>query len=170
MTSSQKFWSTLAVAAALTAMAGLAQAAGTVVKVSLWDKGAMSMNMLGHGPGMGMGMGKMGAKMPKGPMGITASERAVPAGEVTFAVTNDSKAMVHEMVLAPVKDVNTPLPYDQASQRVDEDAAGHLGEVAELPPGQNGALTMTLRPGKYLLYCNIAGHYALGMWTVITVK
>ena len=122
------------------------------------------------GMGMGMEKGQKAGPQHKGPMGITATPRTVSAGEVTFAVTNASKTMVHEMVLAPVKDEKTPLPYDTASQKVDEDAAGHLGEVAELEPGQNGALTMTLKPGRYMLYCNIAGHYALGMWTLITVK
>ena len=46
--------------------AGPAFAATAVIKVSLWDKGAMSMNMLGKEPMMGMSMAKGGA----GPMGI----------------------------------------------------------------------------------------------------
>lgn len=152
------------------ASGGPALARTAVIKVSLWDKGAMSMNMLGQGPAMGMGMGKSGTRMPMGPMGITASTRTVKAGEVSFEVSNTSKAMVHEMVISPVKDANTPLPYIEADNKVDEDAAGHLGEVAELEPGQKGALTLTLKPGQYILYCNIPGHYALGMWTLVTVK
>jgi uncharacterized cupredoxin-like copper-binding protein len=160
----------LAFSIVATMSAGHALAAATVVKVSLWDKGAMSMNMLGKGPMMGMAMGKGGSNMPHGPMGITLSEATVPAGEVTFTVTNDSKTMVHEMVLAPVKNEKKALPYNKKEMKVDEDAAGHLGEVAELEPGQNGALTLTLKPGRYILYCNIPGHYALGMWTLLTVK
>jgi uncharacterized cupredoxin-like copper-binding protein len=159
----------LAFSVAATMSAGHALAEATVVKVSLWDKGAMSMNMLGKGPMMGMAMGKGPANMPHGPMGVTVSEATVPAGEVTFAVTNDSKTMVHEMVLAPVKNEKA-LPYLKKEMKVDEDAAGHLGEVAELEPGQNGALTLTMKPGRYILYCNIPGHYALGMWTLLTVK
>lgn len=160
----------LATTVVLALSAGQVFAKGTVVKVSLWDKGAMSMNMLGKGQGMGMMMGNHGTNMPMGPMGITVSSSTVKAGKVTFAVTNTSKEMVHEMVLSPVKDEKTELPYDSAAQKVDEDAAGHLGEVAELDPGKRGALTIDLKPGKYILYCNIAGHYALGMWTLVTVK
>jgi uncharacterized cupredoxin-like copper-binding protein len=165
-------WMALAAVAAFSLSAGQAFAKGTAIKVSPWDKGAMSMHMLADGLmfGMGMGMGQKAGQQQKGPMGITATPRTVPAGEVTFAVTNASKTMVHEMVLAPLKDQKTPLPYDKATQKVDEDAAGHLGEVAELEPGKNGALTMTLKPGRYMLYCHIAGHHALGMWTLITVK
>jgi uncharacterized cupredoxin-like copper-binding protein len=155
---------------ALALSSTLALAAPTVVKVSLWDKGAMSMKMLSKAPHMGMAM-QHGHGMPSGgPMGITLSTDTVPAGEVTFAVSNDSKDMVHEMVLAPVKNEKKPLPYVKKAMKVDEDAAGHLGEVAELEPGANGALTLTLKPGKYILYCNIAGHYTLGMWTLLTVQ
>lgn len=139
-------------------------AGGTVVKVSLWDKGAGSMDMLGKG--MMLGMGMKGGDMKNATMGIDAMPQNLPAGEITFEVTNTSKVMVHEMVLAPVKDPNQQLPYDKSSEKVDEDAAGHLGEVAELEPGQSGALKLTLKSGKY---CNISGHYVLNMWTLISV-
>jgi uncharacterized cupredoxin-like copper-binding protein len=144
-----------------------AMAAGTVVTVSLWDKGPMSMDMMGKVKPMGMGM--MGADMAMAMMGITVDQATVPAGEVTFEVTNTSKDLIHEMVLSPVADTSTELPYKQAEEKVDEDAAGHFGEVAELDPGAKGALTITLEPGTYILYCNIPGHYITGMWTTITV-
>jgi uncharacterized cupredoxin-like copper-binding protein len=53
---------------------------------------------------------------------------------------------------------------------VNEDAAGHLGEVSELDPGQSGSLSMKLDPGTYMLFCNVPGHYMAGMWTTITVE
>lgn len=148
-------------------MAFSASAAGTTITVSLWDKGGMSMDMMGKVNPMGMGM--MGADMTMATMGVTADMTTVPAGEITFAVTNASKDMVHEMVVSPVSDPAVALPYLQDEEKVDEDAAGHVGEVAELDPGATGALTVTLKPGTYILYCNIPGHYIFGMWTVITV-
>jgi uncharacterized cupredoxin-like copper-binding protein len=42
--------------------------------------------------------------------------------------------------------------------------------VSELDPGKSGALTITLEPGLYLLFCNVPGHFISGMWTTITVK
>lgn len=146
-----------------------AQAAETVIKVSLWDKGDTSMDMLGKGTPMGMGM--MGADMARkmAMMGITLDLDTVAAGEVTFEVVNDSKSIIHEMVISPVADASVPLPYITDEEKVDEDAAGHLGEVAELDPGQSGALRITLTPGTYILYCNIPGHYILGMWSLLTV-
>jgi uncharacterized cupredoxin-like copper-binding protein len=156
----------LATAFSITLAAGQVHAKATVIKVSLWDTGAMSMNMLGKGPLMGMAMGPM----HKPPMRVAASTHTVPAGDVTFAVTNASKVMVHEMVVAPIKSEKSALPYDKAGQKVDEDAAGHLGEVAELEPGKKGSVTLNLKPGRYILFCNMPGHYVLGMWTLITVK
>jgi uncharacterized cupredoxin-like copper-binding protein len=155
------------VAGLATTTALRAQASDTVVRVSLWDKGADSMDMLGKAANMGMGM--PGADMSKATMGVTADPANAPAGEITFEVANDSTDIVHEMIVAPVNDPSTPLPYDEETQRVDEDAAGHLGEVSELDPGKSGALRLTLEPGTYILYCNIPGHYVLGMWTLFTV-
>lgn len=160
----------LAATIILTLTAGQAMAKGSVIKVSLWDKGAISMNMPGKGSGMGMMMNQAGTNGAMGPMGITVSTHTVKAGKVTFAVENASRELVHEMVLSPVKEEKAALPYDEAAMKVDEDAAGHLGDVEELEPGKRGALTIDLKPGKYILYCNIAGHYMKGMWTLITVK
>ena len=126
------------------------------------------MDGLGTAEPIALGM-PGAANMATATMGIKLDMTEIPAGEITFKATNDSTGMIHEMVLAPVADLNTPLPYDTANEKVDEDAAGHLGEVAELDPGASGALTLTLEPGTYILYCNIPGHYVLGMWTTFTV-
>lgn len=160
---------TLAVMAGVLAAVGIrpALAAGTTVRVSLWDTGPDAMDPLGSGLALGMAM--PGADSSKATMGVTADPDSAPAGEITFEVVNDSKDIIHEMIVAPVADPKTPLPYDNEQERVDEDAAGHLGEVSELDPGKSGALRLTLQPGQYILYCNIPGHYVLGMWTLFTV-
>lgn len=147
------------------ATAGIVPAvAATTIDVQLWDKGA-SVEMM-----LNMGKTMMPMDMQMAPMGITVSTATVPAGEVIFAVTNISKEVIHEMVLSPLASADAVLPYDEANSKVDEDAAGHLGEVAELDPGTSGSLTLTLEPGLYILFCNIAGHFTSGMWTLITVK
>ncbi len=165
-----QFWMSLVTALVLTLSIGQVFAENTVINVSLWDKGPMSMSMLNKGPGMGMRMGGTGTKMPMAPMGITVSSHTIKAGKVTLAVTNTSTVMVHEMVVSPIKNETEALPYNQAELAVDEDAIGTLGEVADLAPGKSGAITIDLKPGKYILYCNIPGHYVLGMWTLITVN
>lgn len=145
-----------------TLLASSALAASTV-HVSLTDEG-MDAALAGE---MGMGMS---ADMSKAIMSVTADTSSVPAGEVTFEVTNASRSMVHEMLVVKVADLATQLPYDAATDRIDEDKAGSLGEVSELDAGATGSLTLTLEPGTYLLFCNLRGHYMAGMWTSITVN
>jgi uncharacterized cupredoxin-like copper-binding protein len=109
--------------------------------------------------------------MSKVTMGIAVSTDTLKAGEVTFEVLNSSKETVHEVIVAKLKDASSPLPYLASDAKVDEDKAGvHLGEVSELDPGKTGALRLDLKPGVYLLYCNIPNHYMAGMWTLFTVK
>jgi uncharacterized cupredoxin-like copper-binding protein len=139
--------------------------ADSTVNVSLADKGGM-MDMSKN---MGLGMGMMG-KMNMAIMSIVTDQKTVPAGKVTFNVTNVSKETQHEMLVSPVKDENTVLPYVENENRVDEEASGDLGEVSELDPGKSGSLTLDLKPGLYILFCNIPGHYTAGMWTMLTVQ
>lgn len=136
--------------------------AAEVVKVSLTDKGA-AMEMPKD---LGMAMG---ADMSKATMAVVVDKTKVKAGEVTFQVTNNSKDLIHEMLVAPA-DPAKPLPFVEKDFRVDEEAAKDMGEVSELDPGKSGALTITLAPGTYILFCNVAGHYMSGMWTLITAE
>jgi len=136
--------------------------AATTVKVSLWDKGENAEMPSNIG---------MGAKdRSKATMGIKLSTVSIPAGDVAFEATNDSKDTEHEMIVAPVPAGGKPLPFNAAENRVDEEAAGSLGEVEELDPGKSGTLRLNLKPGNYVLFCNIAGHYKAGMWTLLTVR
>jgi uncharacterized cupredoxin-like copper-binding protein len=161
-------WFVIASTFAVTFAAGQAFAAGNVVKVTLWDKGDNPMKMPGNGKSMGMG--EMGQDMSMALMGLKLSTDSVAAGEVTFEVENTSKELEHEMVVTLVKDTKTPLPAKKGNNQVDEKAAGSVGEVSELKPGKSGTLKVTLTPGSYILYCNVAGHYKRGMWSILTVK
>lgn len=150
--------------AALPAIGAVSSAsAATVVNVSLWDKGA-DVEM-----GTGLEYNAPGADPSKATMGIIASPATAKAGVVTFKVTNDSKDTIHEMIVMYREDPSTMLPYIADEKRVDEDKAGDKGEVSELDPGQSGTLTVNLKAGTYLLICNVAGHYAAGMWTKFVV-
>lgn len=156
-------------AATLLAFGGTAFAAqAAVVKVTLWDKGPDSATPDDAHP-MGLGSPGAAAAMKMAMVGVKADAQTVKAGKVTFEVTNASKDIVHEMILSPLPAGGKPLPYLADQLKVDEDAAGHLGEVSELDPGKSGALTVDLKPGKYILFCNIPAHFMNGMWTEITV-
>ena len=159
------FGSTLLAASALAMLfcAQPALAADTIVKVTLNDT-SPDINL-----DLKLGMGLKG-DMTKATMSLKVEPDTVAPGVVTFQVTNASKTTIHEMILSPSPDPTKPLPFNANESRVDEEKAEHLGEVSELEVGKTGALTVTLKPGTYLIYCNIPGHYMSGMWSTITVK
>ncbi len=140
------------------ALWGAGASASTIVNVELWDKGA-AMEMP-----TGLLYGAPGVDLSKATMGIKVSRKSAPAGVVTLKVTNSSKDTIHEMIVIYLADPTKPLPYIDKENRVDEDKAGDKGEVSELDPGKSGALTVNLKAGKYLLICNVPGHFAAGMW------
>ena len=141
--------------------------ADATIKVKLADIGGMmDMSKMLE---MKMGMGMHG-DMHMAMMSIEADQVSVPAGRVTFDVTNESKETIHEMLISPIAGLDVTLPYSAAESRVDEKASGELGEVEELEPGKSGSLTLELKPGLYVLFCNIPGHFNAGMWTTIEVK
>jgi uncharacterized cupredoxin-like copper-binding protein len=145
------------------AATGPSQAAGSVVNVALWDKG-VDVPMVTN---LGLGMG---GDLSKATMGVSATPETVKPGMVTFEVLNTSKDQIHEMIVARLANMKKPLPYIADENRVDEDKEGDLGEVSELDPGKSGALRIEMKPGTYILYCNVPGHYVTGMWTTFTVK
>ena len=147
------------------AMASPSQAAGTVVNVSLWDKGAETAMVTD------LGFPAAGKDMSKVTMGIAVSMDTVKAGEITFEVLNSSKETIHEMIITRLRDLTMLFPYNSSKSERDEDKMPDiLGEVSELDPGKTAALRLDLKPGKYLLFCNVPGHFTSGMWTVFTVQ
>jgi uncharacterized cupredoxin-like copper-binding protein len=103
-------------------------------------------------------------------MQMKLDHASVKAGPVTFQVTNESKALVHEMLVIPTKLEASALPYDAKKDAFIESTVKSLGEVEELRPGKSGELTLKLNAGPYLLACNQPGHLHAGMWTKFTVN
>jgi uncharacterized cupredoxin-like copper-binding protein len=138
--------------------------------------GMMGYGMMGPwggGPGGGgmMGPGMMGGgMMGHGMMAVRADQDSVPAGTVTFDITNWSRSVVHELIVVAVDSPTAPLPYDYNSWRVVEDQIKLVGESGELSPSGSKTLELKLTPGNYLLICNVAGHYAAGMALPLTVR
>lgn len=93
---------------------------------------------------------------------IKLDRTSVPAGKVTFKVTNSGK-IEHELIV-----LKTDLAVDKLPMRandpskVDEDAAGGVGEIEDVAAGQSKNGTFDLKSGSYVLICNVSGHYAAG--------
>jgi len=142
----------------------------TFVQVNMWDRGPDVMAAFDMSNRIMLGTPGAALKDdPGAPMGFTLTQHVIPHGSVTFVATNTSRFLEHEMLVLPIKDVTKALPYNTDTERLDEDAAGSMGEISETAPGETGTLTIDLAPGIYMLTCNIANHYAMGMWTLITV-
>lgn len=152
-------------AMAFTAIISTSAQAETVVNVTLIDK--VGTTDLSKSPSLGLGMdGDM--KMAK--MGININPKAVPRGAVKFNVTNLASSLIHEVIIARLSDETQKLPYDESHARVVEDALQTFGSVNEIDPSKSASITLDLSPGKYLLYCNLPGHFMAGMWTIFEVQ
>jgi len=104
-------------------------------------------------------------------MALKLDRNTVPAGKVTFKATNKSASgLTHEMLVVKVNSKLPKLPYDKKANSVSEDKIHSLGEISETKAGQKGSLTLDMKHGTYLLFCNIPGHFAVGMKTLFYVK
>jgi len=111
---------------------------------------------------------------------VSADPASVPAGSVTFDVTNDGPEDVHEFVVIKTDLAPTDLPTDEDGA-VLEDGEGMevVDEIEDIPVGESQTLTVDLEAGAYALICNIVqeeddgtleAHYAEGMRTGFTVE
>jgi plastocyanin len=90
------------------------------------------------------------------------------AGTYTFRVHNEG-ATDHELIIAPTTNGTLPLRPDGLT--VDEEAV-QSAEPGSLEPGSPGAertLTVQLKPGRYIFFCNMEGHYMAGMHAEVVV-
>jgi uncharacterized cupredoxin-like copper-binding protein len=88
----------------------------------------------------------------------------VSAGRTRLTVTNDGP-LTHEIVIARTSRVATDLPLEADGLAADQ-AHHDLSELREIETIQlhdTESLTVDLRPGHYVLFCNMAGHYPAGM-------
>ena len=90
------------------------------------------------------------------------------AGQVTIDASNIGSAP-HELVLAKTDDAPDQLPTSSDGS-VDEESLDVPGEVEEVEGGAEGTVSLDLQPGKYVMFCNLPGHYSGGMYGSLTVK
>ena len=101
-------------------------------------------------------------------MELKLETSSVRAGRVVFDV-NDAQSQQHEVIIAKLKDRSQAVAVAPGNDRVDEKKLRTLGEVSDLDPGTAGKLSINLKPGEYLLFCNMKGHYQAAMLAHLTV-
>jgi uncharacterized cupredoxin-like copper-binding protein len=111
---------------------------------------------------------------------LDADRGAVRAGSVTLLARNTG-AQEHELAL-----LRTDLPADRlpvglsgvryagAGRLVVGTAHGHAhvadrGHPGHIAPGGRDRVRVDLTPGRYVLLCNLPGHYAAGQRAALTV-
>ena len=107
---------------------------------------------------------------------VLPAPESAPAGEVTFAVTNDGPADIHEFVIFRSDLDPASLPVDEHGA-VDEAGEGLelLDEIEDIAVGDSAEVTVDLEAGSYVLICNIysedegEAHYTMGMRTAFSV-
>ena len=102
-------------------------------------------------------------------MELKLETNTVKAGRVVLDVKNEAESQQHEVIIAKLKDHNQAVSVAPGQDRVDENKMKTLGEVSDLDPGKEGKLSINLKPGEYLLFCNMKGHYQAGMLAHLTV-
>lgn len=129
---------------------------GSVINVGLADEG-MTQMMGGDAP--------IGARMM-----LRVVPAKVAAGKVSFVAANMGWR-THELVILPLPQGQTAgSRVPGADGRIDE--TGSMGEASNtcssgagdgIQAGAVGWITVTLKPGRYELVCDLTNHYANGM-------
>jgi len=96
---------------------------------------------------------------------VKPSVDTVKAGTIKIGIRNLA-GMSHDLVVLKTDVAPDKLPYDTGRAQVIE--TGLVGKQV-VEPQRSGALTVTLEPGNYVLICNVAGHYQLGMRAALRV-
>ena len=99
------------------------------------------------------------------------SNATAKAGPTTIEAPNEG-SVEHELVLFKTNMDPAKLPTE-ASGEVDEEKLDEIaeegGEVPDVEAGESKSGKFNLTPGKYVMFCNLPGHYAQGMYGTLTV-
>jgi plastocyanin len=97
---------------------------------------------------------------------VILSVPTVKAGTVKFGIKYEG-SMEHSFEL-----IKTDLPFDKLPTTADAKAKedGLVKQVKSLAVGKVEVVTADLAAGNYVIICNVAGHYQLGMRAAFTVN
>ncbi len=110
---------------------------------------------------------------------MDTSPSSIAAGSVTFDISNVG-LIAHEFkvvklneagMAADLADLPTEAGLISESGNMVDGVGTILGSLleADLPADSSDELTLDLEAGEYMLLCNVATHYQLGMWSEFTV-
>jgi uncharacterized cupredoxin-like copper-binding protein len=98
---------------------------------------------------------------------IAVSVPSVKAGTVKFGIRNNG-TMVHDFELIKTDLAPDKLPIDVGSAKAKED--GLVKQMINIAANRSTSLSADLAAGNYVIICNVAGHYQLGMRVGLKVE
>jgi uncharacterized cupredoxin-like copper-binding protein len=96
---------------------------------------------------------------------LLPGQATVRAGRITFVVRNDG-TMDHEFLILRSDRHHHSLKVD-GGKAVE---AGRLGEIPRIPSGTSKRITLKVPPGRYVMLCNLIGHYQAGQYAALRVR
>jgi hypothetical protein len=97
-----------------------------------------------------------------------AAPRRLPAGEISFSVTNRGPD-AHEFIVVRRRSGRLPLRSDGLTVDEDKIESDEAGALEPADPGTR-RISFRLAPGTYELFCNMYGHYRGGMHRKLEVR
>jgi len=122
----------------------------------------------------GCGTGGRSAKSGQTVLRVTERDfqikapKRVRSGDVLLSVHNRGPDG-HELIV--VREQRSELPFRRDGTTVDEDRLEPViaGALEPGPPNSTRKLRLHLAPGRYVLFCNMSGHYLGGMHAKLVV-
>jgi uncharacterized cupredoxin-like copper-binding protein len=98
-----------------------------------------------------------------------SAPKQTKSGDVRLSVTNKGPDQ-HELIVVRERGGRLPLRRDGVT--VDEELLEHAtaGLLEPGTPGSRRELRLHLAPGRYMLFCNMSGHYLGGMHAELVVR
>jgi hypothetical protein len=137
----------------------LASCAATVLLVSGCGGGAATGGVGGTGTVVGV---------TEQDFRIATTIAQVSPGDVTLRIHNRGPDE-HELIVAPERKNGLPIRSDGFTVNEEAVQSSEPGSVNPQQPGGTRYLKLHLAPGRYLLFCNMEGHFMGGMHTELVV-
>jgi len=100
---------------------------------------------------------------------IATTLAAVRSGQVTLRI-HEQGPDEHELIVAPERNHGLPMRSDGFTVNEEAIQNSEPGSINPQEPGVTRYLTMNLAPGRYVLFCNMEGHYMAGMHVELRVS
>jgi uncharacterized cupredoxin-like copper-binding protein len=100
---------------------------------------------------------------------ITTTLAQVKPGDVTLRVHNGGPDE-HELLVAPERRGGLPIRSDGFTLNEEAIQSSEPGSITPQQPGGTEDLKLHLAPGRYILFCNMEGHFMGGMRTELVAK